>query len=813
MNRRGDPRSSENDARRPVRNLVTSTDGKMVNVARKTGQLFFCSTGCCCGHVEKGVAPVPSDLYNDEWERRRLRNKVHLTSVGCLGPCPLANVAMLLFDGRSVWFHSMNTDRQVLALYDYIEQMLAAQAYLPPPATLAEYQFTGFNWEPRPGEAHEALQHTERWGATEPGGFLFLTQADTDILALSHVTPRLGPEFPAVHAQNVANFKTDDDVDAFLAAALPEAEVILLRLLGGRGSFPRGFDRIVEHVQAQNKWLVCLPGTDTLDPELTAVSNVGVPVTHEALAYVQLGGLKNYEHLMRFLSDHLLLSGFGYDPPEPQPRHGVYHPAVPEGTLDAWRRRVEAEGHQGRPTIGVLFYRAHLLSGNTDFIDALVRVGEAQGANILPVYAYSLKEYAEGEGDPGRAAAFPVALQYFIDEEEEGGRPTVGALISTMSFALGGAGVGPEDEAWSTEVLRRLDVPILQAITASISREQWAMSQRGLTPIDTGINVAIPEFDGRIITVPISFKEEVAPQHRGACEAGCGCDALNLGTPVARYVALEDRVQRVIGQTLRLIALRRKGNGDKRVAFVLTNYSAKASRIANAVGLDSPASLLRVLGAMRDAGYRIGELPPHGDTLLHLLIERGTYDLEVLTDAQMGAAAASVPGPRYQEWFERLPHKNRAEMEGRWEEAPGRHYVDELGNLVLAGIEFGNAFVAIQPPRGYGLDPAAIYHLPDLPPPHPYHALYRWLAEPVAAGGWGADAIVHLGKHGTLEWLPGKGIGVSSECYPDAFLGDLPLVYPFIINNPGEGAQAKTPDPCGDHRPPHASNDDGRGIR
>ena len=98
----------------------------------------------------------------------------------------------------------------------------------------------------------------------------------------------------------------------------------------------------------------------------------------------------------------------------------------------------------------------------------------------------------------------------------------------------------------------------------------------------------------------------------------------------------------------------------------------------------------------------------------------------------------------------------------------------------------GNVFVALQPPRGYGMDPNAIYHQPDLPPPHNYYALYRWLRDV-----WRADAIVHVGKHGTLEWLPGKGVGLSADCFPDSFLGDLPLFYPFILNDPGEGAQAK----------------------
>jgi cobaltochelatase CobN len=743
---------------------VTRVDGKLVNVARKTGQLFVCKDGCCCGHVDKGHAPVPADLLHAEWERRRLRNKVHLTMGGCLGPCPLANVVMLLFDGRSIWFHSFHTEGQVRALYDYIEQMLTAQSYLPPPPFLADYAFSAFNWDGHVGELHaeRAAQPV-----VEPRGFLFLTQADTDLLALSKIADRLPPEFPPVRAHNIGHLKVTADVEAFLAATLPTAEVIVLRLLGGAASFPEGLERTVTYARENGAWLVCLPGTDNLDPELTAASTVGVPVTHEVYAYLQLGGLKNYEHALRFLSDHLLMTGFGYDPPVLQPRHGIYHPKVPEGTLAAWEQCADP----ARPTIGILFYRSHLLSGNLDFVDALVRAGEERGANVLPVYAYSLKEYPEGEETTPEA--LPSALRYFVRD----GHPTVDVLISTMSFALGSGGDN------GSAILRRLDVPVLQAITASSSGEQWASSLRGLGPLDTAMNVAIPELDGRIIGVPISFKEAVQDT------AAAGNSAINPS--VVRYVAQPDRVDRVVGQALRLAALRRKPNDEKRIAFVLTNYTSKASRIANAVGLDTPASLIAVLHAMHKAGYQISDFPSDGDSLLRLLIERGSYDQEVLTEEELAGTMTRVPNRRYRDWFGGLPAKNRRELTERWGEPPGAYYCDDQGNLALAGLEFGNVFVAIQPPRGYGLDPAAVYHMPDLPPPHPYHALYRWLIEPRERGGWGADAIVHLGKHGTLEWLPGKGIGVSRECYPDLFLGDLPLVYPFIINNPGEGAQAK----------------------
>ncbi|HEY3190477.1 MAG TPA: cobaltochelatase subunit CobN, partial [Solirubrobacteraceae bacterium] len=505
-----------------------------------------------------------------------------------------------------------------------------------------------------------------------PSGFLFLTQADTDLLALSKVVRRLDPDVPPVRAHNLSHLAADDDVDAFLATVLPVAEVVVVRLLGGRSSFAHGLDRIAAHARAHDQFLVCLPGTDALDPELTALSNVGLPVVHDVLAYLQLGGLKNVEHMLRFLSDHLLMTGVGYDAPEPQPRHGVYHPDVPDRTLDGWRLRADP----ALPTIGLLFYRSHLLSGNTDFVDALVRAGEARGANVLPVYAYSLKEPA-GDGARVGDHPLPAALSYFLRD----GRPAIDVLVATTSFALSGGGT---DHA-AAAVLRWLDVPIVQAIAASADRKAWEQSQRGLGPLDTAMNVAIPEFDGRIVGPAVSFKQP---------EGG----AL-LGAPVVRYAPHPDRVERIVGQALRLAALRRRPNREKRIAFILTNYNAKASRVANAVGLDSPASLVRLLGAMREAGYDLPDVPPSGDALLQALIARGSYDQDVVTEEQLATAPARVPPRRYAEWFADLPEGRRREVAERWGAPSGRHYVDGRGHLALAGIELGNAFIAIQPPR------------------------------------------------------------------------------------------------------------------
>jgi cobaltochelatase CobN len=739
------------------RNMVQRSDGRMVNAGMKRGMLFVCATGCCCGITERGYQPVPTELYHHEWERRKLRNKVHLNQGGCLGPCPLANVAMFLVDGRPYWFHSLDDGPLIMALYDYLEALLAANHHLPPPPMLAPHMFNGFAWDGVTEHVTGAAkQRVEAADTTTPRlasgeGIVVLSQADTDLLALQQARTFLPADFAALHMANVGRLADDAAVDSLLDKLLPHAALVVCRLHSAR-SFAYGLQRLQAWADTTSGFVLCIPAVEALDPDLMARSTVGVPLAHLVNAYFQCGGAVNLTNALQCLSDHLLLSGWGYDPPVELPLHGHYRPvrsaAVPDEKLPASVTipltdvGVVAGDAPERATAGILFYRAHLLSGNTAFIDALIAEIERQGMRARAVYTQSLKEAPPDE--------LPTALHLLTEEG------AVDVIFNTLSFALGDSAPHP---------FAAVGAPVIQAITSSSSHTEWAHSGRGLGPLDTAMNVAIPEFDGRIIGVPISFKEQ---EQDGP----------------ARYVPDPERIARLVGIARRMSSLRRKANATKRIAFVFTNSSAKAQRIGNAVGLDAPASLLRLLHAMRDAGYIVGTLPDESDQLIAELIARCSYDETWMTTEQL-VQASRVSGAQYAGWFAELPPALQQAMTRQWGPPPGDAYIHQ-GDLALAGLEFGNTFVALQPPRGYDMDPNTIYHLPDLPPPHHYYALYRWLRDV-----WQADAIVHMGKHGTLEWLPGKGVGLSQTCFPDQFLGDLPLIYPFIINDPGEGTQAK----------------------
>jgi cobaltochelatase CobN len=579
----------------------------------------------------------------------------------------------------------------------------------------------------------------------------FVTTADTEILATAAAVRRLPEGFAEVRCANPA--AAGEDASAFVEELLDGARVVLCRILGGRRGWPEGFELLRARCAEHGIALLALGGEAEPDAEMTALSLAPAGAVAQAGEYLRHGDVENVEQLLRFLADTFLLEGHGFAPPREVPDLGVYMPGVGDVPLED----VLARCDPARPTIGVCFYRSHRLTGNTAFVDALCAAIEQAGGNALAIWSYTLRRDRDG-----RVPALEL-LDGHVD-----------ALLVTMLATGGSAPAG--DEAWDASALTALDVPVLQAVCATASRATWKASDAGLAPLDAATQVAIPEFDGRLLAGVVSFKER--------SEEGSP-----VGAPVARYVPDEERCARVARLAVRHARLRRTPPSERRVALLLTAFPTKHARVGMAVGLDTPASALKLLDALHEDGMRVERPFAHGDELMHALIAAGGHDPEFLTDEQLASAPLRLPVADYLAWFETLPDALRASVVERWGEPPGEQYVDG-GEFAIAGLELGNVLVAIQPPRGYGEgaggDPSQIYHDPELPPTHHYLAVYRWLD-----AVWGADAIVHLGKHGTLEWLPGKMLALSAECAPDAALGDVPLVYPFVVNDPGEGVQAK----------------------
>ncbi|MFE1951776.1 cobaltochelatase subunit CobN [Streptomyces sp. NPDC059524] len=571
---------------------------------------------------------------------------------------------------------------------------------------------------------------------------LLLSTSDTDLLSAR--AANTSADAPVTY-----RFANPSRIDAGtgLDALLDGADLVVVRLLGGVRAWQDGIDRLT----AAGIPLVVLTGEQAPDAQLMAASTVPVGIAAEAHKYLAHGGPANLAHLARFLSDTVLLTGHGFEPPAAAPTWGPLDRTAPR-----------ADG----PTVAVLYYRAHHMSGNTAFVHGLCDAIEQAGARPLPLYVASLRA-----PEPELIDALGAA----------------DAVVTTV-LAAGGtrpaeASAGGDDESWDAGALTGLDVPILQALCLTSSRADWEENDEGVSPLDAASQIAVPEFDGRLITVPFSFKEIDED-----------------GLPA--YVADPERAARVAGIAVRHARLRHIPAAEKKLALVLSAYPTKHSRIGNAVGLDTPASAVALLRRLVDEGYDFGdtaEIPGFvsgdGDELIRALIDAGGHDQDWLTEEQLAKNPVRIPAADYKRWYATLPEELREGVERHWGPPPGEMFLDRSrnpeGDIVLAALRRGNLLVLIQPPRGFGENPIAIYHDPDLPPSHHYLAAYRWIAASCDDNGFGADAMIHLGKHGNLEWLPGKNAGLSAACAPDAALGDLPLIYPFLVNDPGEGTQAK----------------------
>jgi cobaltochelatase CobN len=700
---------------------------------RPLAQIILCQ-GCCCGQTGRGLPVVPLDWLKPLWKAEKLNKAVQLTVSGCLGPCDLPNVCCVNTPEGQTWYGRLTTREDYAVLLAWARRCRERGELLPLPGELEHLRFTPWQSE----EDGEPFTPVEQ----EPADIVLLTAADTELLTWSAAAAQArelqSVGFLSVRALNLDRLRDRRAFDAYLDDVLQEARILVVRVLGGLGYWREQLEAIHLLARAHDLALCVLPGDASPDPDLAALSTVPLAVADRVLRYCAEGGVENAVQMLRFLSDAFLGTAFGHEPPRPLPEVGIYHPDH-AGLLDlpAWRARCRREG---QPTVGLSFYRAHWVTGNLAPVDALVRALESRGLNVLPVFGPHLAAVLGALPPPGE----------------------LDVLLTTTSFS---AGAG--------DALARLDVPVLQAIFCSSSENVWAANVAGLSPRDVAMNVALPEFDGRLITTAVSFKNTLA--HDAA-----------LQTDVVRYQPRADRVAHVADLARNWARLRRTPPGERKVAILLANYPSKNARVGNAVGLDTPASLHALLLALRGAGYDTGlSLPADGQTLIEAVIAASIQDPEFATAHAHTASPGWVSADQYRTWSEELPAAACAGIAGRWggpEDAPQFH----AGGFPVPGLLLGNVFVGVQPARGYDQDPAAVYHSPDLPPPPFYLAFYRWVRDV-----FGAHAVIHLGKHGNLEWLPGKSVALSDSCYPEVMLRHLPNIYPYIINNPGEGTQAK----------------------
>ncbi|EJM86785.1 cobaltochelatase, CobN subunit [Pseudomonas sp. GM74] len=592
---------------------------------------------------------------------------------------------------------------------------------------------------------------------TQPGGFVsedniadlgqtpaelvVLCSGDSSLALLAEAAQQLPDDYPSVRLANPMQVQNHASVDLYVDEVLRHARVILISLHGGIAYWRYGIERLVELSQ-RGVQVILVPGDDRPDPELSDLSTVGAEDRDRLWQFLRQGGMGNALDFFRCLANRWLVRDYTWGEPQTLPRTAVYHPHKHSAALSDW----QADWHADQPVAAVLFYRSHLQAANTAFIDVFCQRLQAAGLNPLPIALASLKE-------PGCLSV----VEDWLDEAN------VSVILNTTGFAQS------SPEAPHLRPFRR-NIPVIQAICAQDNEPGWRASEQGLGPRDLAMHIALPELDGRIISRPISFKDLAWRSERSQSDVVC-------------YRPQTERMDFVAELARRWVDLARVPNAEKRIALILANYPTRDGRIGNGVGLDTPATALNILRALHAEGYPLpAELPDSGTALIQQLLGGVSNDLETL---DLRPCQQSLGMDDYLAMFNALPEANRTAVLERWG-APQSDPMCRSGRMMIAGLRFGLTFVGIQPARGYQVDPSAVYHDPDLVPPHGYLAFYFWLRNT-----YGAHGVIHVGKHGNLEWLPGKGVGLSENCWPDALLGPLPNIYPFIVNDPGEGAQAK----------------------
>lgn len=525
---------------------------------------------------------------------------------------------------------------------------------------------------------------------------------------------------------------------------LADADILLVKWMGAGLDTPF-FKKLLQFLKKSKlRHYIDAAGTD----ENEIVSGISVDDVAKLKAYALYSGMKNYRNLL-LCADGVINSRTDYEVPDSMHWSAIYHPEAKLVYTDLTAYKKDFCDPQ-KPTVGVLFYRDEWVWGDLTYQTALIKEIENQGMNAICVFS---------NGMPVLELGMPSLIKIFEDYFCENGVAAIDAFINTMKFSLTGA------RSMTLEFLKKWNVPVLQAYTLLTPYEEWRDNLEGMNDMEISISVTMPEFDGAIHGVPIANKK-----------------LLENGD--VRYLPINERIVRMVNKARKWASLRRKKNADKKVAIIFHNYPPRNSNIGSAVGLDTIESIRLVLQALQERGYKVDTIPDDGKAFINELTANATNDRAMLTEKQL-AAANKLSGSAYKKFFEQQEPEIQAQLIKDWGEAPGQ-VMNYDGDLLVPGTMNGNVFVTVQPPRGFGEDPSKIYHSPFCAPTHHYLGFYHWIRDI-----WQVDAVVHVGTHGSLEWLPGKNAGLNNTCYPDIALGDLPNIYPYLITITGEGIQAK----------------------
>lgn len=575
-----------------------------------------------------------------------------------------------------------------------------------------------------------------------PAELVFLSAADTDLSAVSaHWGPRFSDRMRISHA---GPLRQPVAADHFVRTIVAGCSLLVARLLGGEAYFPHLIQALADLREtapgARRPRILVLSGTSEDEKALDEVSDFRGLVRNCMHRLLTEGGAANFGNAAA-LAEKILLG-------EDIDAHGESLPEVEAMPSHGWMG--PARGGAGLGEAWVTYYRAWHQTSDLAVVESLLEALESKGMRSRAFYCDSLRD------ETARAVLMEAAAKAPPD-----------VLLTLHSFSISGqAGTNQTGNQFPES----LGCPVLQVPVSTGSRAQWESSEGGLSPAETAIQIALPEIDGRVLSTVAGFKEEVGRDDAAQCT-------------LKRLVPAVDQIEHIASLAAAWVRLRSTPAPQKRIAVILSNYPNRDGRIGNGVGLDTPASAIALLDALRRAGYAMSEYPRNGTELIQLLLKTVTNDPESSYGKPFNQ---SFPRRHLSIALESWPQGRREEMLRNWPELSPAAGEPPEGDFPVAGVQFGNVFVGIQPPRGFSLQDQAIYHSPHLPPPPVYVAFYTWIRTV-----FGADAVIHLGKHGNLEWLPGRACALGFDDYPRLCLGAIPNLYPFIVNNPGEGTQAK----------------------
>lgn len=464
-------------------------------------------------------------------------------------------------------------------------------------------------------------------------------------------------------------------------------------------------------------------------------------------------GRENLHNLLLMLA----INYKGLNAPEPKPPQeisdvGIYRPESGKIFVSLEDYLANHPLDERKATIGIVFYLGRYGEASQVGLKALLKRLEPF-CNVLPVFFST-----------AASQKLTALREYFYYN----GKPLVETVINLTAFRLNVGPMGGDPGPTTTE-LKQLNVPVFHPVPMN-RREirEWEEAE-SLTPVEVIVQVILPELDGCIEPIPIS-----GLQSQGHSRV--------LGRELKGVAPIEERVDKITGRVLSWLGLRRKTNAEKRIAVILYNYPPGEDNIGGAAYLDVFASVKKLLAEMKEAGYTIGELPE--GKLHELFMEQGIVNSGKWVSGEVTARnAVTLNRTVYDSWFRHLP--DRENMLEEWGQPPGEVMAGE-DKIILPGIVFGHVFIGLQPSRGLHEKPEKVYHDKSIPPHYQYIAFYKWL-ETV----WGADACIHVGTHGTLEFTKGKEVGMSGECFPDLLIGNMPHLYIYHMANPSEAMIAK----------------------